>query len=276
MSRVLNQSRARGTTKLVLLGIANHDGDGGSWPTIATLARYANTSPRAVQRAINQLVLMGELKVEQNAGGTQHTPNDRRPNRYRITLDKPVDNPVDDTDNGVTGMSPRSDDGVTPMTRRGDTHGPNGVTPVSPEPSLNHQEPAAAAAATLGQGVDELRFAFARRAELEAIAFTMSADQRLILADLVRKHGVDRLVRTALATNSGRVRRVTAFFGTWQDLVTAAEQRRAERDSLLRHIRSCPECGLPMDMCREMNRKLAPDDRCPQGHTPVLPDEVAH
>ena len=34
------------TDKLVLIGIANHDGDGGSWPSIATLAMYAASYTR--------------------------------------------------------------------------------------------------------------------------------------------------------------------------------------------------------------------------------------
>lgn len=130
IARVLNHSRAKGTTKLVLIGIANHDGDGGSWPSVATLARYANTSERSVQRAIEELVDLGEVVVHRNEGGTRDTRPDRRPNRYVITIR-----------DGVTPASPRSLDGVTPTAERGDTGDANGVTPVSPEPSLNHPEP---------------------------------------------------------------------------------------------------------------------------------------
>lgn len=65
---VLHHSKAIGTAKLVLLGIANHQGDGGSWPSIATLARYANVIPRNVQKALGQLVAMGEVEVHQRPG----------------------------------------------------------------------------------------------------------------------------------------------------------------------------------------------------------------
>ena len=52
----LHHSRATGTDKVVLLGIANHDGDGGSWPAIATLAKYANVNERNTQKSIERLI----------------------------------------------------------------------------------------------------------------------------------------------------------------------------------------------------------------------------
>jgi hypothetical protein len=119
------------TQKLVLIGIANHDGDGGAWPAIATLARYAAVGERSVQRAIKDLEILGLVTVETNGGGTLTTRNDRRPNRYILNR------------HGVT-------QDVTPSESRGDsgdTHGvtlgaERGDTAMSPEPSMNHpQEP---------------------------------------------------------------------------------------------------------------------------------------
>lgn len=126
ISLVLNHSRAQGTEKLVLIGIANHDGDGGAWPSVETLARYANVSERSVQRAISKLVDLGELEVHYQAGGSVNTRADHRPNLYRILV----------TVDGVTPTSPREGYGVTSVTPRGDTGDVNGVTPTSPEPSL--------------------------------------------------------------------------------------------------------------------------------------------
>ena len=172
MAVVLHHSKLKGTAKLVLLGIANHDGDGGSWPTVDTLATYANASPRSVQRALQEAEAAGELEVHHNDGGTHHTRPDRRPNRYVITVACPPDcdgsvnhrrarsAPTDweykspeqvnaealaepDTlhHHGVTRVSPReperSDASDTPQSERGDASVANGVTPVSPEPSLN-------------------------------------------------------------------------------------------------------------------------------------------
>ena len=83
MSLVLNHSKATGRAKLVLLGIANHQGDQGAWPSIATLARYANASERSVKRDIQLLVDLGELRVDVNGA-----PSDSqyKPNLYWVTV----------------------------------------------------------------------------------------------------------------------------------------------------------------------------------------------
>jgi len=112
VSLVLNNSRATGRAKLVLLGIANHLGDHGAWPSISTLARYANSSERSVKRDIQELVGLGELKVEmQNAP----TKTQYKTNLYWITISS-----------GVTDLA----SGVTDWVSRGDSSGKSGVTPV--------------------------------------------------------------------------------------------------------------------------------------------------
>lgn len=87
----LHHSRATGTAKLVLIGIANHDGDGGAWPSVSTLARYANVTPRNVQKALDKLEQLHEVRRMIQAGGTQETANHERPNRYLFTLQCPPD-----------------------------------------------------------------------------------------------------------------------------------------------------------------------------------------
>jgi hypothetical protein len=84
----LHHSQAKGTAKLVLIGIANHDGDAGSFPKVATLARYANVHPRRIPEAIAQLVALGEIRVEQKRGGV-NVADAIKPNLYHITLDCP-------------------------------------------------------------------------------------------------------------------------------------------------------------------------------------------
>lgn len=90
MAAVLHHSKATGTAKLVLLGIANHDGDGGAWPTVATLAKYANTSERGTQKAIARLVELGELRVDRQQGGTADYVDALRPNRYHVLVRCPT------------------------------------------------------------------------------------------------------------------------------------------------------------------------------------------
>lgn len=86
---VLHHSRARGSDKVIIIGVANHAGDGGAWPSVNTLARYANVSPRAAQDALRRLERMGELRTRRQAGGTPDTPDHRRPNWYEVLVTCP-------------------------------------------------------------------------------------------------------------------------------------------------------------------------------------------
>ena len=87
VAKALHVAGLTQTQKLVLIGIANHDGDGGAWPAIATLARYAGCSPRHARRCVRELEDAGWVTTYRNQGGTADTQDDRRPNRYRLHLD---------------------------------------------------------------------------------------------------------------------------------------------------------------------------------------------
>lgn len=142
MAIALHHSRAKGTAKLVLLGIANHDGDGGAWPAVKQLAKYAGVDPRNVQRAIEQLEKLHEIRRHVQAGGDHRFAPHERPNRYSFLLRCPVDCdrssqhrmpkdapavlPMDDMAEGVAQASP------------GDATAGGGVAQASPKPSLNH------------------------------------------------------------------------------------------------------------------------------------------
>lgn len=91
MAIVLHHSKAKGTALNVLLGVANHDGDGGAWPSVETLAKYGRCQRRRVQQILGELVDEGELSVEHQAGGLPETADYRRPNRYRVLVSCPVD-----------------------------------------------------------------------------------------------------------------------------------------------------------------------------------------
>jgi hypothetical protein len=116
VSLVLNESKATGRAKLVLIGIANHLGDQGAWPSIARLARYANASQRSVKRDIQELIALGELEVE-----LQNAPmnSQYKTNLYWITIPS----------------------AVTDWVSRGDNPGKSGVTPVGTQTITNkHKE----------------------------------------------------------------------------------------------------------------------------------------
>ncbi len=119
MALALHHSRAKGTTKLVLLGIANHDGDGGAWPALSTLARYAGgVDERTVRRSLRELEALGEIRVHVNGGGDRSTPGDRRPNLYEVLVACPSNCDPD----GSAPPRRRGDIGVRPSRERGDTH----------------------------------------------------------------------------------------------------------------------------------------------------------
>ncbi len=64
MSAVWRHSQSTGRARLVLLAIADHQGEIGAWPSIATLAKMVNASERSVQRDIQELIALDELIVE--------------------------------------------------------------------------------------------------------------------------------------------------------------------------------------------------------------------
>jgi hypothetical protein len=67
---VWERSRSRNAARLVLLAIADnaHDDGAQAWPSIATIVRKTALGERSVQRAITELVKLGELEVKQNGG----------------------------------------------------------------------------------------------------------------------------------------------------------------------------------------------------------------
>lgn len=89
LAAVLHHSRAKGTHKLVLLGIANHQGDGGAWPSVYTLANYANVTERNVQKSLSWLVDHNELRIDRQAGGLPNMADHARPNRYEVLVTCP-------------------------------------------------------------------------------------------------------------------------------------------------------------------------------------------
>lgn len=141
MAIVLHHSKATGAAKLVLLGIANHDGDGGSWPSVATLAKYANVKPRNVQMALEKLVGLGEIRRHIQAGGDHRIEAHRRPNRYDVLLSCPPD--CDRTRHHKTRRDWEEIELSTRVTESspGDAGVRGGVMPASPKPSFNQPNP---------------------------------------------------------------------------------------------------------------------------------------
>jgi hypothetical protein len=115
MSEVWQDADADGGKLLLLLALADHAGDDGwCWPAVETLARMARLSRRHTQRLLRDLEAEGQIQIEER---------DRTTSRYRVLADK-----------GRHIVAPDAE--VTPG---GDARVAEGVTPVSPEPSVNRQ-----------------------------------------------------------------------------------------------------------------------------------------
>jgi hypothetical protein len=101
---VWKHSKSVGRARLVLLAIADHQGEIGAWPSIKTLATMVNASERSVQRDISELVELGELTVE-----VQNAPTNRqyKSNLYWVTLPgvTKTTSGVTDSDSGVTEIA---------------------------------------------------------------------------------------------------------------------------------------------------------------------------
>lgn len=102
---VWQHSKSEGRARLVLLAIADHQGDIGAWPSIATLARMVNASERSVQRDIQTLVDLGELEVQISNAPTKQQ---YKSNLYWVKLSG-----VTELSSGVTAGVTESDSGVT-------------------------------------------------------------------------------------------------------------------------------------------------------------------
>lgn len=82
----LHHSRAKGSARTVLIGIANHDGDGGAMPAMATLAKYAGVDVRQARKLVRRLEDLGEIRTHVQAGTLDYLDDHEQPNRYDFVL----------------------------------------------------------------------------------------------------------------------------------------------------------------------------------------------
>lgn len=91
VAAVLNHSKATGTDKVVLIGLAWHMSETwgeGTWIGLDRLATYAGVSTRTVMRSIASLEELGELDVDRHNGKSYGGP---KTNRYWVLVDCPSD-----------------------------------------------------------------------------------------------------------------------------------------------------------------------------------------
>ncbi len=127
MSNVWKYSKSSGRARLVLLAIADHQGEIGAWPSIPTLAKMVNASERSVQRDIQELVELGELSVS-----VQQAPSrgQYKSNLYWVTVGDLSG--VTESTSGVTDLQ----SGVTESTSGVTAGGVLTITRTITEPSV--------------------------------------------------------------------------------------------------------------------------------------------
>lgn len=101
---VWRTSQSVGRARLVLLAIADHQGEIGAWPSIETLAKMVNASERSVQRDIAELVELGELIKHEQAAPSR---GQYKSNLYWVNLPSVshLISGVTDGDSGVTELT---------------------------------------------------------------------------------------------------------------------------------------------------------------------------
>jgi hypothetical protein len=141
-------SRSTGTTKLVLLAIADHADPTGdnAFPSVARLCARTGLSERTIHAATRELVRLGELEIDRHGGR-------RGTNLYRIWMwpgtDAPQDLREEPQDSPDTPQDPRGADpaGHTEDTAPDTADSAEGtadpaVTPADEQPQDLHPSPA--------------------------------------------------------------------------------------------------------------------------------------
>lgn len=149
---VFDNSQARGTTKLVLLYLAERANSDGTkaYPAVATIAAKCGVSERTVQSALKELAAMGEIAY------TGRGP--RGTNEYRVTMQSTpqISHPAESAP--PQDLHPAD---PAPEPRRSRTPGVQisqvGGADLAPEPSLNRPRTVLEPSATFAEQLDQAR-----------------------------------------------------------------------------------------------------------------------
>ncbi|WAL45708.1 helix-turn-helix domain-containing protein [Rhodococcus pyridinivorans] len=253
---------------VVLLGLANHASRHGAdaYPSVRTLAGYARISERQVQRCLKALAALGLIsKGDQERIAATIPREDRHPVLYNLSMNR--------GDTSSPCSPERGDkverDGVTGMTKRGDTPVTRTVLEPRDEPAALPHPKNRTGDATREQQLSPIdRLATAcRRAGLSARFDTLTPAKCTLVEQSIDTHGVDALVRAALERHRpwDPARSAAAWIPLWQSL-------QPPRQKLPPRCGRCDEYGwLPDD---DLGRAV----RCPCRRTtshriPTSPQE---
>jgi hypothetical protein len=216
---VLHHSKTEGTAKLVLWGIANHHSDAGAWPSIATLAKYAQVSERRVQQIIRDLARIGEIAIQEQGGLGQQQ---YKTNRYHILIQCPAD--CDGSLNHKTGVK----SGAV----RGEIQSPSGVKPVSPEPNKELNNNLSAKSAQFEEFWNEYPRKEGKKPAFKAFTSALSrAKFEDILAGVIAYRTSDRVRR-------GYIKLPASWLNEdlWEDAATIVQSNSSGDDKRLKEL----------------------------------------
>lgn len=185
-----------GTTKIILLGLANHAGAdfGDARPSVATLARYAHCDPRTVQRHLRNLEADGWITRE-----GAHALNgraDRAVTVWRLTgrqIAAPSCNGVTSERNGVTSEAERGD------------------IAMSPEPPMNHPEPSLPVAGASDDDSRTIYTTWLSATDRNPSRTQLTPERRRCIAKAHKRHGLAECL--AAVTNIGACKEARNGYG---------------------------------------------------------------
>lgn len=244
---VLHHSKTEGTAKLVLWGIANHHSDAGAWPSVATLAKYAQVSERRVQQIIRELARIGEIAIEEQGGLGQHQ---YKTNRYHILIQCPPD--CDGSLNHRTG--------VKSEVIRGEIQSPSGVKPISPEPNKEPNKNLNVQSEQFDEFWREYPRKEGKKPAFKAFRSALSrATFEDILAGVIAYKQSDRVLKGYIKLPAGWLNE-----DLWEDAATAVQSKaigderrakeKARSDAYLREMEEIAKQAVPLTP--ELKKKL--------------------
>ena len=257
MNAVWQHSKSDGRARLLMLAIADHQGELGAWPSLQTLARMVNASERSVQRDIEYLKEMGELEVHYQKAPTR---NHYKSNLYFVKLEG--------LETGVTGVTD-FDGGVT-NAQGGVTNAQGGVTAGGVQ-SL--KEPLRETLTNQEQNVlfEEFWKEYPKKADKRRAQKSFaSAMKRAKFEDLLA--GAIAYKRSVKDTDLQWVKNPATWLNadSWENKIEpSAESEAAERASA-RKQSDLQSSKLFLEEQRVQNSLSAPAPKCEHGNTVAL------
>lgn len=254
MNAVWQHSKSDGRARLVMLAIADHQGELGAWPSLATLAKMVNASERSVQRDIEYLRNIGELEVHYQKAPTR---NHYKSNLYFVKLEG-----VTEYESGVTD----STGGVTNATT-GVTNAKGGVTAGGVQSLI---EPLRETLTNQEQNVlfEEFWNEYPKKADKrQALKAFMSAMKRANFEDLLA--GAIAYKTSVADKDLQYVKNPATWLNadSWENQIAPSPESEAAERARIRKERDLEASRIFLEEQKRMAEKASPAPTCEHGNS---------